>query len=146
MLATFYFIDPWSLHFKGWLPYSLNADVLFNLNLDDTKGMDDIAKDYRGRAKDMFTVIALLGVVPACITILISIIPKKIPVIGSKWFNVLVCVPVFLSYGLIWIEIKAIEHFSGSDFTKDVAYYLWVSGLSLTFIAAFFTNRSNTKA
>ena len=72
MLATFYFIDPWSLHFKGWLPYSLNADVLFNLNLDDTKGMDDIAKDYRGRAKDMFTVIALLGVVPACITILIS--------------------------------------------------------------------------
>ena len=90
--------------------------------------------------------IVLLGVVPACITILISIIPKKIPVIGSKWFNVLVCVPVFLSYGLIWIEIKAIEHFSGSDFTKDVAYYLWVSGLSLTFIAAFFTNRSNTKA
>jgi len=109
-----------------------------------SNGMIELARTSGGYS-DGFVIMALVGVVPACSTILLSAIPKKIPVIGSKWFNVLVCTPVFYAYFLLWVQIKMVIHFSGKEFTYDVHYYLWVFGLGLIFISAFFNNRRNTK-
>ena len=134
MVLTIFSLSEFASDLPGWLYFGGY----------DTQDMFDIARDRWGFS-DSFVILALVGVVPAVITILFSIIPKKIPVIGSKWFNVLVCAPVFFSYYLLWWSIEAATYFSGEEFTYDVPYYLWLFGLGLTFIAAFFNNRSSTK-
>ena len=99
----------------------------------------------------LFKPIALFGFVPAIFTVLISIVPKKIPVISSKWFNVLVCTSALLSMGILgfvfgfeFTQDSLTQVSESNKFDKEAGYYLWMTGATLTFIAAFFSNRIST--